>query len=211
MKKAIIYDLFISILIFLCGCTYNHHDSSVKPINQESSSMPTSSITSVTSATSSSSSQNVDSKSTGSKVHNTFQIGVFYPGMKYADLMKLDLYNTDNEITENIVINDDKNAWDYGNKVVWTQDLCCLFDKNEAIYKITVNGDIPTSLGLKVGDTTDTVERLYGKYDYQYEYDWGKVLEYKVDSYYFDISIQDNKVFTWGISKYKDNYNGNGN
>lgn len=214
MKKVIICTLFISISIFLCGCTYNHQDSSVKPINQElssipePSSLPTSSITAVASATSSPSSQNGDSKSTGSDVQNTFKIGDFHLGMKYADLIKLDLYNTDNEITENTEINNDKNAWDYGNKVVWTQSLCCLFDKDDAIYKITVNGDIPTSLGLKVGDTTDTVERLYGKYDYQYKYDWGKVFEYNMDNYYFDVSIQDNKVFTWGISKYKDNYNG---
>ncbi len=123
--------------------------------------------------------------------------------------MKLDLYNTDDEITENKVIDDDKNALDYGNRAVWTQKLCCLFDKNNNLYSITVNGDIPTSLGLKIGDTTDSVEKLYGKYDSQYECTWGKVLEYNRDGYYFDIFIEDNQVSLYGIAKYKYDYNGN--
>jgi hypothetical protein len=129
--------------------------------------------------------------------------------MKYEDLMKLDLYNSEDEITGNNVINDDEGSWDYGNKVVWTQNLCCLFDKDNTIYKITVNGDIPTSFGLKVGDTVDTINKLYGTYDYKYDYSWGEVVEYYVDSYYLDICIKDNQVSLWSISKYKNDYNGN--
>lgn len=180
MRKVIIYILSISILISLNGCTYNQH----KSINE-------------------------GSKELNNSQQTKYKIDVFYIGMKYGDLMNLDLYNTDDEITESTVIKEDKNAWDYGNKVIWTQKLCCLFDKDNTIYKITVNGDIPTSLGLKVGDTTENVEKLYGKYDCQYEDGCGKVLEYYINNCYLDIYIQDNQVFLWSISKYKDNYNGN--
>jgi hypothetical protein len=211
VKKIIIYFLSISMLIILSGCTHNRHDNLVKPINKELSSMPeisstpTSSISPTILTTSSLSLESDDTKNT---VSDTYKIGVFYLGMNYEDLLELNLYNTDDEITEITKINEEENSWDYGNKVIWTQNLCCLFDKDDTIYKITVNGNIPTSLGLKVGDTTHIVDTLYGTCDYQYENDWGKVYEYIMDSYYIDISILDNEVSNWSISKYKNDYNG---
>ncbi len=40
------------------------------------------------------------------------KIGVFSLGMDYEDLMKLDLYNSDFQITETTEVKDGVNAWD---------------------------------------------------------------------------------------------------
>jgi len=147
------------------------------------------------------------------KNHNTYNrhinsVDIFFLGMKYEDLMKLDLYNTENQITSTNEITDDKNSWDYGHRVVWTSRLCCIFDNADTVYRITVNGDIPTSLGLKNGDTVESLEKLYGKSNNQYKFDWGEVLEYTIGNCFFYVSIDKNKIALWGISKYKYDYKG---
>lgn len=153
----------------------------------------------------------VDSESSQDKdVGNKYdkKIGVFHLGMKFEDLMKLDLYNTDYQITETTQVTDDVNAWDYGNNVIWTPLTCCFFDKENTLYRITVNGDIPTSFGIKIGDSVEKVKTLFGKCDKQYKYDWGKVLEYNMGDYFVFVSVQQNQISLWGISEYKYDYNG---
>ncbi|MTI47668.1 MAG: hypothetical protein FH761_07485 [Firmicutes bacterium] len=135
--------------------------------------------------------------------------GMFYLGMTLEDLYSLDLYNTDYQITSTIIIEENKNSWDYGHTVIWTQNFSLLFDTNEILYRITVNGDLETILGLKVSDSKKVLKKLYGKNKSRYNFDWGYVLEYNMKNNYFFVSIQDNKITQWGISKYKYDYRGN--
>jgi hypothetical protein len=131
------------------------------------------------------------------------KIGVFYVGMTYEEVLSMDLYNTDIQITSNYLIEENIDDWDYGHRVIWTQKLCCVFDETGKIYSITVNGDIPTDQCLKNGDSIDTVRDIYGKESCSYAFDWGEVLEYTFDDYYLSVSIQNNKVSLWRVSKYK--------
>jgi hypothetical protein len=43
----------------------------------------------------------------------------------------------------------------------------------------------------------------------RYDFDWGYVLEYKMGEHYFYVSINENTINLWGISKYKYDYKGN--
>lgn len=194
MKRVSVWILYFIILITICGFSFSKQQSIVKIEYNSASISP------------------LDNRSTkklnnnGNKQINS--VDIFYLGMKYEDLMNLDLYNTENQITSTNEINDDKNSWDYGHKVVWTPRLCCVFDKTKTLYRITVNGDIPTSLGIKNGDTVDLLEKLYGKSNNEYKFEWGEVLEYCMDNYFFYVSIHDNTIALWGISKYKYDYKG---
>jgi hypothetical protein len=134
---------------------------------------------------------------------------IFNLGMSSQDVIS-NLEKLNMEITSQDEITDNKNGWDYGHKVIWTEKLCFVFDKNDKLYGITVNGDIPTRLGLKNGDTLNNLEKLYGKSNKQYKFDWGTVLEYNIGGQYFYVSIQsyEDKVTLWGISKFKYDYNG---
>lgn len=135
---------------------------------------------------------------------------MFYLGMTFKKMNSLDLYNTEYEITEINVFDENKNDWEYGHKIVWTPEFCCLFDTTEVAYRITVNGDIPTALGLRNGDSVDKLEKLYGKNNTKYNLDGGNALEYKLGDKFFYVNISDdNTVSLWGVSKYKYDYEGN--
>ncbi|WP_239616815.1 hypothetical protein [Cohnella mopanensis] len=127
------------------------------------------------------------------------QSGMFYLGMTLNDLNSLDLYNTDNEITETIELED-------GQTAVWTPILCLVFNKEGILYKITVNGDLPTPIGLKNGDSIDLLESLLGKSDNTYIFASSNVEEYNVGDFYFYANINEETVSLWGISSYKYDY-----
>lgn len=132
--------------------------------------------------------------------------GLFYLGMTYKELSSLDLYNTEYQITSTQEMNEDNKAWNYGHKVVWTPKLSCLFDRDENLYQITVNGDLPTVKGLKNGDTTDVLDKLYGTSDKRYDFDWGYVLEYRIGDHFFFVSVKEGVINLWGVSKYRYDY-----
>lgn len=134
--------------------------------------------------------------------------GMFYLGMTLKELYSLDLYNTDYQITSTIVI-EDNNAWDYGHKVIWTPNLCLSVDKEGKLYRITVNGDLSTKLGLKNGDSINVLENLYGKSDAKYKFEWGNIEEYNLGDCYFYVDVNEETINLWGISKYRYNYKEN--
>ena len=203
--KRVILPLII-LLIFLCACSKTQQTQSqmmVEISDKQNGVVATinSTETDINNTLLSASNIIVNEQSSGEK-------GMFYLGMSFENLNLLDLYNTDYEITSMNVIEENKDDWDYGHKVIWTPKLCLLFDTTESLYRITVNGDLPTRLELKNGDSITVLEKLYGKSYNRYDFDWGYVLEYNMGDHYFYVSVNEDIINLWGISKYKYNYNG---
>lgn len=86
MKKSIIYVLSTTILISLSGCTYNQHNYSVKSINQESTSSPSSSLTTSLSPSAESSSRKEKATLTTDEVTKLMQKFPEFEGSAYSDM-----------------------------------------------------------------------------------------------------------------------------
>lgn len=204
MKKYIVLLFMLS--MFLCGCSKIQQSPleivDISDKQNEAVETTNSTVVEINDDSVSASKVIVNEQSSGEK-------GMFYLGMLFEDLNSLDLYNTDYEITSMNVIEENKDDWDYGHKIIWTPKLCFLFDTTETLYRITVNGDLTTGLGLKNGDPISILEKLYGKSHNRYDYDWGYVLEYNMGDHYFYVSVNEDIITLWGVSKYKYNYNGN--
>lgn len=190
MKRHFI--LLLILLVFLYGCTKIQQNTFEKVENSDT--INRSNETSFEKVI-------VNEQSLGQK-------GMFYLGMTYNELTLLDLYNTDYQISNMIVIEDNRNAWDYKHKVIWTPILCCVFDEAEILYRITVNGELPTTLGLKNGDSIAVLEKLYGKSNKKYDTEVGYILEYKLDDHYFYVNIDEESIKLWGVSKYRYDFDG---
>jgi hypothetical protein len=142
-----------------------------------------------------------DYKPANVNIKPNFKVGVFQLGMKYAKIQSLDLYNTENQITCTTNV-DDKKAWNYGAKVIWTQKVCCIFERNNTIYRITVNGNFPTPSGLKNGNSLNDLKKLYGLSKKKYICKGATVYEYKQNNYFMDVFVRNNKVTLWSVSLY---------
>jgi hypothetical protein len=124
----------------------------------------------------------------------------FYLGMTMEDV-KSTLKGMKIDITNETEITDDDKAWDFGNRVLDAGDFRFLFDEDYILYEIDVYR--PTTLGLKLGDSLNTMEKLYGGKYKEYRPPIGVVYEYIIEDHYFIVLFEDNKVSEWRISKYK--------
>lgn len=126
----------------------------------------------------------------------------FYFGMsKESVISKLNKLNL--KIENEIEITTSENDPEWGNKQIWTKDISFTFDKNNKLYAISIKKDIPTSLGLKRGDSIERLEKLYDKNYTKHKLDIGFAYEYVINDYYFSVCFENGKVTEWKISKYK--------
>lgn len=128
----------------------------------------------------------------------------FYFGMSRQDTYtKLKELNV--PIMEEIEITNDYNAWDYGNKEIWTERFSFTFDKEGKLYEIG-HITIPTTRGLKIGDSLKDMEKLYGKKYRIFDTGNDTVYEYYIKDHYFRVyilKVKNGKIEMWGISKYQ--------
>lgn len=129
--------------------------------------------------------------------------GTFYLGMSEQELLKktkelnIDTTKISYEITNSF------DSQEFGYKVCGSEQIqftCSIRDKNHSLYSISVQDDIPTKLGLKIGDTKDKVTQIYGS-NYTSTKDDNDVIsyKYKFTDNYFIVRIEDNKVLDWSI------------
>lgn len=129
--------------------------------------------------------------------------GTFYLGMSEQELLKktkelnIDTTKISYEITNSF------DSQEFGDKVCGSEQIqftCSIRDKNHSLYSISVQDDIPTKLGLKIGDTKDKVTQIYGS-NYTSTKDDNDVISYKYKfaDNYFIVRIEDNKVLDWSI------------
>jgi hypothetical protein len=128
--------------------------------------------------------------------------GKFYIGMKSQDISAvLDSMNIQDR--NEIEITSDENAWDWGNKVLTAGDFKFTFDEDDILYKIDIGGNIPTTLGLNIGDLLQKMDEIYGDTYISYKTDNENIYEYTVSDQYLRIYFRNDKISKWGISKYK--------
>lgn len=129
--------------------------------------------------------------------------GTFYLGMSEQELLKktkelnIDTTKINYEITNSF------DSQEFGDKVCGSEKIqftCSIRDKNHSLYSISVQDDIPTKLGLKIGDTKDKMKQIYGS-NYTSTKDDNDVISYKYKfaDNYFIVRIEDNKVVDWSI------------
>ncbi|KYH33287.1 hypothetical protein CLTEP_21450 [Clostridium tepidiprofundi DSM 19306] len=172
---------------------------------------------------------------------NNGENDTFYLGMKMEDaLKKLKELKLDSKLKimqtpeENLVCNCIDNHGDDGHPqtllYIDTDSKGLGNPKDRIVFSLKfdirnhrlINIDppnIPTSLGLKMGDSLDDMKKLYGTNYTIYGNDTlfpevsannkikyckvGYIYEYKIDNHYFRVSILNNEVITWEISKFK--------
>lgn len=122
--------------------------------------------------------------------------GKLYLGMTLNELYSLDLYNSDFQITSTVELDD-------GETAIWTTILVMLFNTNGILYRMTVNGEIPTPIGIKNGDSIDLLESHLGKSDTTYKSESSRVEEYNLVDSYFYVDISEESIVLWSISKNK--------
>ena len=107
------------------------------------------------------------------------------------------------EVKNEIEITSEEDDPEFGNKQIWTDGIIFSFDKNNDLYCINVNENIPTSLHLKKGDSLEKTENLYGKKYTKHNTDTALVYEYTFADHYFRVFLEEDKVTQWVVSKYK--------
>ncbi len=105
------------------------------------------------------------------------------------------------------------NEMDFGVLEVASSDeyeeftLGFLFDRhadNDLFYIDVWGRDIPTSLGLRTGDSVDTMIKLYGSnYKIWLPDNPKSIYEYYFENIYFRVMIEDDMVVSWIVSKYR--------
>lgn len=129
--------------------------------------------------------------------------GTFWFGMSKDDVISK-LKNLKLEVLNEIEITNSKDSAEYGNKQIWAEGISFSFDKNDnQLYSINVNGNIATSLGLKVGDSAAKMEKLYGKEYARFNTGSASGHEYTFGKHYFRVFVEGNKVTGWNVSKNK--------
>ncbi|AOR25137.1 hypothetical protein [Clostridium taeniosporum] len=126
----------------------------------------------------------------------------FYFGMSKEDLTSK-LNKIKLAIENEIEITSSENDPEFGNKQIWTKDISFSFNKENKLYAINIKENIPTSLGLKNGDSIEKLEKLYGKDYAKYKTDIGLLYQYCINDCYFKVYFENGKLTEWGISKYK--------
>lgn len=204
MKKRMIFVVLI-LTVFLTGCNDKvSQDSSKSNINNNTEIKATSANIQKTidNKSNNESSSNKDRSTLISEQDNGGNSKI-YIGMSKNDLISV-LNSLKIDVTDETEITSNKDSWDWGNKVLDAGDLTFTFDKEQNLYEIIVfDENITTTLGLKIGDSIDSMEKLYGKKYVSYQTDNATVYEYFMGNNYFYAAIEDNKVADWGISKYK--------
>jgi hypothetical protein len=122
--------------------------------------------------------------------------GLFYLGMD-KDL----LYKTIKSRKLKIIIDNDNGA--YGG-LITCENLLISLDRNKKVSEVYASSDkgFRTLKGLKVGDSLNTVIKLYGKKYKTFAEGEITIYQFKIGSSYFNIGIDfNNKVDGWGISK----------
>ncbi|TVX96284.1 hypothetical protein [Cohnella terricola] len=122
--------------------------------------------------------------------------GKLFLGMTFNELYSLDLYNSDFQITSTVELDDGKTA-------IWTPVLLMLFNTDGILYRITVNGEISTPIGIKNGDSVDLLENHLGKSDTTYKSESSRVEEYNLRDSYFYADISEETIILWSISNNK--------
>ena len=156
------------------------------------------------------------------EIHNKIQeenevqnLQQFYLGMT-IDKVREVLEANDIEIINEIENTGDSDAWDWGNKSIWTEGISFTFDHDYILYELEYENDEATELGVKAGDKIDLLKEGYGNnyklYSYDQLVDLGVVIskdltaeiyEYQMEDHYFRVFVIDSKITSWGISKYK--------
>ncbi|WP_229717042.1 hypothetical protein [Paenibacillus aceti] len=121
------------------------------------------------------------------------------------------------EIINEIENTRDSEAWDWGNKSIWTEGVSFSFDQNGVLYEIVYENDETTELGVKAGDRIELMKEKYGN---QYKLYSSKelvgmgmveesqsltaeVYEYRMEEHYLQVFANDSKITSWVMSKYK--------
>ncbi|AZS14047.1 hypothetical protein EI981_05980 [Paenibacillus lutimineralis] len=156
------------------------------------------------------------------EIHNKIQeenevqnLQQFHLGMT-IDKVREVLEANDIEIINEIENTGDSDAWDWGNKSIWTEGISFTFDHDYILYELEYENDEATELGVKAGDKIDLLKEVYGNnyklYSYDQLVDLGVVIskdltaeiyEYQMEDHYFRVFVIDSKITSWGISKYK--------
>jgi len=141
---------------------------------------------------------------------------LFHLGMTIEEVREvLEAHNV--EILNEIENTRDSEAWDWGNKSIWTEGASFSFDQNDVLYEIIYENNEASKLGVKVGDRIELMKEKYGNqyklYSSEELVDLGmvedsqnatlEVYEYRVEDHYFLVFASDSKITSWGISKYK--------
>jgi hypothetical protein len=122
--------------------------------------------------------------------------GKLFLGMTLKELYSLDLYNSDFQITSTVEIDD-------GETAIWTPILVMLFNTDGILHRMTINGEIPTPIGIKNGDSIDVLENHLGKSDTTYKSESSRVEEYNLMDSYFYAEISEETIVLWSISRNK--------
>jgi hypothetical protein len=146
--------------------------------------------------------------------------GDFYLGMEKEDVLKkLEELQLDSNIQYcyNDYIYIDTNSDNHSD----SEDRICfsLWFKTEdnSILTSIDTSYIPTLLDLKIGDSSERMKELYGNDYILYENDFKfcednnehpystkpSIYEFKINNYYFSVSIKDDKVVGWEVSQFK--------
>ena len=192
------------IMTLLTGCTNNQNMENPNTVSSEGSKVtpsPTQTIPATISPT-----PKVDDINKTDNIIDEQTDGPnakFYLGMSKEDLLST-LESLKIEVTNETEITSDENAWDWGNKVIDTENFSFMFDKDQILYEIMVLGEATsTTLGLKIGDSLADMEKLYGKGYITYQTDDGPIYEYSIGNHYLQIGYENDRVVEWQISKYK--------
>ncbi|KYH30052.1 hypothetical protein CLTEP_26930 [Clostridium tepidiprofundi DSM 19306] len=124
-------------------------------------------------------------------------------GMSKDELM-IKLKKLKLKVKGEIEITSSKEDPELGNPIIMTDDISFSFDRNnQLLYAIGIKQNIPTSLGLKNGDSLEKIVKLYGTNYKKYNPGNGFVYEYCFNNHYFRVFIEQDKVTGWAVSKYK--------
>lgn len=146
--------------------------------------------------------ENLNTVSTVVNEQSVKDNGAFYLGMSRKDV-SLKIKEMKMEVINEVEITSNSKTWDFGNKVIWTDELSFSFDKADKLYEIIVLDKIATTKGLKIGDTREVLIKKYGAKNASYRNGNAIICEYIVGGQYFRAFIEDGKVSKWGISKFR--------
>jgi len=126
-----------------------------------------------------------------------------YLGMPIEEVRRL--LNEKGEETYEIERTSHPYDWRYGNRIFDMRYYIIEFDREEKIYEIYVNDNIPTERGLKFGDPIERMEELYGK-NYNKRPENGKTyFNYDMGGYNFwGYFNEDNKLDLWVLTVKRD-------
>lgn len=124
--------------------------------------------------------------------------GIFYLGMSRQDVLSA-LKSMKIDISNEVEITSHPDAWNFGNKLLFAGGYSFEFDKEYKLYEIRVLNDMPTALGLKLGDLIETMENLYGKNYKANHTDNSASYSYLIGKQYFWVYFEKGKVKMWGI------------